>query len=103
MMPIILLLASLLLFTVSPGWAGTPQVVEIEVTGMTCPFCVYGTEKKLNKLQGVESADVSLKNKQARIVMKQGESADLETIRKAIFDAGFTPGGVILQPDGSVK
>ncbi len=103
MMPIISLLASLLLFTVSPGWAGTPQVVEIEVTGMTCPFCVYGTEKKLNKLQGVESADVSLKNKRARIVMKQGESADLEAIRKAIVDAGFTPGGVILQPDGAVK
>ncbi len=103
MKPFISLLTSLLLFTVSPGWAGAPQVVEIEVTGMTCPFCVYGTEKKLNKLQGVEAADVSLKNKRARIIMKQGESADLEAIRMAIVDAGFTPGEVILQPDGSTK
>lgn len=103
MKPIISLLTSLLLLTVSPGWARAQQVVEIEVTGMTCPFCVYGTEKNLNKLQGVESADVSLKNKRARIVMKQGESADLEVIRKAIVDAGFTPGEVIFQPDGSAK
>ncbi|KRT56625.1 heavy-metal-associated domain-containing protein [endosymbiont of Ridgeia piscesae] len=99
---LIVLLIGLLL-VVPLSWADEPQVVEIEVTGMTCPFCVYGTEKQLNKLQGVESADVSLKNKRARIVMKPGESADLEAIRKAIVAAGFTPGEAILQPDGSAK
>ena len=87
------LLIGLLMF-MPPGWADEPQVVDIEVTGMTCPFCVYGTEKKLSKLPGVDKAEVSLKNKQARIVMKPGESADLEAIRKAITAAGFTPGKV---------
>lgn len=82
---------------VSPlSWADEPQVVEIEVTGMTCPFCVYGTEKKLNQLPGVDKAEVSLKAKKARIVMAPGESADLEAIRKAIVDAGFTPATVTL-------
>lgn len=79
-------------------WANEPQVVEIEVTGMTCPFCVYGTEKKLNKLPGVEAAEVSLKNKKARIVMTPGKTADLEAIRKAVIDAGFTPGTATVHP-----
>ena len=68
------------------------QTIEIEVTGMTCPFCVYGTEKKLGKLDSVESVEVSLENKKARIVMKDGEMADINAIKKAITDAGFTAG-----------
>ncbi|RKZ64765.1 MAG: heavy-metal-associated domain-containing protein [Gammaproteobacteria bacterium] len=68
------------------------QTIEIEVTGMTCPFCVYGTEKKLQKLDGVENVDVSLDKKKARIVMKEGKTADIDAIKKAITDAGFTAG-----------
>lgn len=93
MIRVFALLTGLLLF-VPLGWAEEPQVIEIEVTGMTCPFCVYGTEKKLNKLPGVDTAEVSLKNKMARIVMAPGKTADLEAIRTAITDAGFTPGDV---------
>ncbi len=93
MIRVFVLLTGLLLLA-PLSWAAEPQVVEIEVTGMTCPFCVYGTEKKLNKLPGVDAAEVSLKNKMARIVMAPGKSADLEAIRAAITDAGFTPGVV---------
>jgi len=62
MIRVLALLTGLLLF-VPLSWAEEPQVVEIEVTGMTCPFCVYGTEKKLHQLPGVEEAEVSLKSK----------------------------------------
>jgi len=68
------------------------QTIEIEVTGMTCPFCVYGTEKNLRKLEGVEKVDVSLDKKKARIVMKEGQTGDIDAIKKAITDAGFTAG-----------
>jgi len=44
------------------------QIIEIEVSGMTCPFCVYGTE------------------------MQEGKSADINAIKNAITDAGFTAG-----------
>ena len=96
MIRVIALLTALLLF-VPLSWAEEPKVVEIEMTGMTCPFCVYGTEKKLNQLPGVEEAEVSLKTKTARIVMTPGESADLDAIRTAITDAGFTPGNVTVE------
>ncbi|HHH44378.1 MAG TPA: heavy-metal-associated domain-containing protein [Gammaproteobacteria bacterium] len=98
MKQVIALFVGLLLF-VSLARAETPQRVEIEVTGMTCPFCVYGTEKKLNGLPGVASAEVSLKNKKALIRMEPGQQADLNAIREAITDAGFTPGKVTVESD----
>lgn len=81
-----------LLLLLPAAWAAEQEVVEIEITGMTCPFCVYGTEKNLGKLPGVEQATVSLNKKMARIIMTPGEHANMESINKAIVDAGFTPG-----------
>jgi copper chaperone CopZ len=76
------------------AWASDREVVEIDVSGMTCPFCVYGTEKNLGKLPDVAEAVVSLDKKKARVVMAPGAHADIEAIRKAILDAGFSPGAV---------
>ncbi len=90
---IVVLLFAVLMIS-QPARADEPQIIEIEVTGMTCPFCVYGTEKKLNQLPGVDKAEVSLKAKKARIVMTAGETADLDAIREAITNAGFTPGEI---------
>ena len=91
---VIALLIGLLLL-VPVAWASDPEVVELQVTGMTCPFCVYGTEKNLKKLPGVEKVDVSLDKKVARIEMTPGQTADMQAIRKAITDAGFTPGEIL--------
>lgn len=88
---IVLGLIGSLLFTPAV-WADTAQVVDIGVSGMTCPFCVYGTEKTLSRLPGVATAEVSLEHKRARVLMQPGQPADLKAIRQAITDAGFTPG-----------
>ena len=74
-----------------PVLAEPQEVLEIEVAGMTCAFCVYGVEKNLGKLPGVDLAQVSLEAKKARIVMKAGETPDETVIREIIRDAGFTP------------
>lgn len=76
----------------TPLWADDGKVMEISVTGMTCPFCAYGIEKKLNKLPGVEKAQVNLDEKKARVVMKPGQQVNERKVRKTIIDAGFTPG-----------
>ena len=86
-----LMLLGLLLLS-GPVLASPQEVLEIEVTGMTCPFCVYGVEKKLSKLPGVDKVQVSLQAKKARVVMKAGQSPDETRIREMIIDAGFTPG-----------
>jgi len=72
--------------------AAGQQVVEIPVSGMVCEFCVYGVKKKLQNLDGVEKVQVSLEDKQARIIMAPNHGADIDAIRNAITDAGFTPG-----------
>ncbi len=74
-----------------PVLAEPQEVLEIDVPGMTCPFCVYGIEKNLGKLPGVEKAQVSLEAKKVRVVMKPGETPDETRIREIIRDAGFTP------------
>ena len=75
-------------------WGAEREVLVIQVTGMTCPFCVYGVEKSLSKLPGVEKVEVSLEGKKVRVVMKSDHTADEMRIRKAIRDAGFTPGKI---------
>lgn len=72
--------------------AAEQQVLEIQVKGMTCPFCAYGIEKNLGKLPGVAKAQVSLEAKKARVVMQAGHAPEEARVRKVILDSGFTPG-----------
>jgi mercuric ion binding protein len=86
-----LLMALLFLLPVSYVIADQ-QVVELPVNGMVCKFCVYGVKKQLKKLDGIQDVDVSLEKKRARIVMAPNQKADIDAIRDAITEAGFTPG-----------
>ncbi len=72
--------------------ASDREVVDIDVTGLACPFCAYSVEKNLSKLPVVESVEVNLANNSARIVIKADQSTDIEKIKAAIVKAGFTPG-----------
>ena len=73
-------------------WAAEQEVVEINVTGLACPFCAYGLEKNLKKLPEVSTVTVNLADNMARVIMNADHEADLESIKKAIVKAGFTPG-----------
>ena len=93
--------AILALFLVAPAtlWgaetapkAAGQQVLEVQVKGMTCPFCAYGIEKNLSKLPGVKQAQVSLETKKARVAMQPGQAPDEAAVREVIIDSGFTPG-----------
>ena len=57
----------------------------LEVTGMTCGHCVAAVTKALQGVAGVESADVSLEQKQA--VVKG--AADPEKLVQAIKSEGY--------------
>ena len=69
------------------------DTVEVDILGMSCSFCVEGLENKLSQLPDVAQVDVSLKNKTVRIV-SEDESLDMDRVRSAIIDAGFTPAEV---------
>ncbi|MCA9528486.1 MAG: heavy-metal-associated domain-containing protein, partial [Myxococcales bacterium] len=64
-----------------------PAVVEIQVEGMTCGACARRLEGALNRLDGVDAAEVS---KDAGRALVRGQ-AGLDAIAQAITDAGFRP------------
>lgn len=79
-------------------WAESNEVVEINVSGMTCKFCVYSVTKSLKKIDGVSDVKVSLELEKTRIFMKPGASADVDKMKKVIVGAGFKPGEVKIIP-----
>ncbi len=64
--------------------------VEIEVYGMTCAFCVDSLQRKLTKMDGIKSVNVSLKEKRV-LLQTAADSPSLDSIRQTVVDAGFTP------------
>lgn len=66
-----------------------PDVV-VGVDGLACPFCAYGLEKKVKKLDGVKATYVDIDKGIVDIKLKEGATLSEENIKKAVADAGFT-------------
>jgi len=74
--------------------------IKIEVDGLSCPFCAYGLEKNLKKLEGVETIKIDVENAFVLLTIAEGKSVDEATIRENIKDAGFTPRVITKDNDG---
>jgi len=83
------LLAGLLLLSMTYNVIAETTVYSIRVDGLACPYCAYGIEKKLNKLQGVKFVDMDLEK---GIVTVEAYNIELsDALLKQLFtDAGFT-------------
>lgn len=66
----------------------------VTVEGMQCPFCAYGIQKQLKKLQGVKSVEVELEKNQAVVTFEPEAKVTDKDIQQAIRKAGFTPGKI---------
>ncbi|MFV1981265.1 MAG: heavy-metal-associated domain-containing protein, partial [Rhodothermia bacterium] len=65
-----------------------PDIV-VEVNGLSCPFCAYGIEKRLKKIEGVEDLSVLLEEGKVQLKMEEGVTVSEDRIKKAIDEAGF--------------
>lgn len=65
------------------------QKIVIKVEGLYCPFCAYGLEKQLKKLNGYEKVEVNLKHGVAELHIKPGVTVTDKAIQQAVEDAGF--------------
>ena len=70
---------------------GLPIQISIRVDGLSCPFCAYGLEKKLNKLEGTEKVRIDIEHGVAEITVAEGKTIEESRLRQAVLDAGFTP------------
>lgn len=72
-------------------WA---EKVTARVDGLACPFCAYGVEKKLERLEGVDSLEVRINEGLVILYSKDNGRIDEKMINRKIEEGGFTPRGV---------
>jgi copper chaperone CopZ len=94
-------IVAVLCFLSASVFGAEETVIEIDIDGMTCPFCVYSLEKELGKLDEVKEVLISLKLNKARITLQAGTHIDSDTLRELVLSAGFTPGEVRDVSEGS--
>jgi mercuric ion binding protein len=64
--------------------------IKVRVDGLSCPFCAYGLEKKLKKMDGVEKIEISVEDAYALLTIEDGKVVSEKAIRENVKDAGFT-------------
>ncbi|MGR3177744.1 MAG: heavy-metal-associated domain-containing protein [Candidatus Anammoxibacter sp.] len=80
-----------------------PIKIQVKIDGLSCPFCVYGLEKKLKRVEGVEDLKLQFDIGVAEIKIKDGKSIDIDGIRKAVKDGGFTPRDMVVTIKGKIE
>lgn len=84
----------LVIFCSTPMAIAQEQQLEVDISGMSCKFCVRNVEKNLLNLDGIKQTTVNLDKGIAKIVMTSGKQGDIKKIKELILNAGFTPGDV---------
>ena len=69
----------------------SPQQIIVRVDGASCPFCAFGLEKRLGRLEGVNDVKLEMKEGEVIVSLKEGAVVSEEALRQAVDDAGFTP------------
>ncbi len=72
----------------------TGRQAVVEIKGMSCPFCAYGAKKHLLTLPGAQKVEMTLGKDQAIVDFAPDSKVTDDQIRKAVRDAGFTPGKI---------
>ncbi len=78
------------------------RAAELRVNGMTCPFCVFGIEKKLRHVSGVNEVEVFLDEGRIRLVFSAENTATVREIENAVEDAGFELSGLSVDVEGTL-
>jgi mercuric ion binding protein len=84
----------ILLLGISASLAQSDEV-KVRVDGLSCPFCAYGLEKKLNELDGVDSIFIDFEEGLVVMQVTDSENISEEEIRVKIEEAGFTPKEIV--------
>lgn len=67
------------------------EKVTVRVDGLACPFCAYGLEKKLERLEGVDNLDIKINDGIVILYSKETDRIDEILVRKKVKESGFTP------------
>lgn len=90
-----LLLLAIVAFT-GAGVHAQFSKATLQATGLTCAMCSNAINKALQKVSFVESVKSDIKNSAFSIVFKEGSEVDIDALKDAVEDAGFSVGGLKL-------
>jgi copper chaperone CopZ len=68
----------------------------LQATGLTCAMCSNAINKALQAVPFIETVRSDIKNSAFSIVFKTGSEVDIDAIKKAVEDAGFSVGSLKL-------
>jgi copper chaperone CopZ len=68
----------------------------LQATGLTCAMCSNAINKALLKVPFVESVKSDIKNSSFGIVFKKDAEVDIDALKDAVDDAGFSVGSLKL-------
>lgn len=66
------------------------QQVDLGVQGLACPYCAFGIEKRLLKVEGVEQVEVNVVDNTVQLSMQPDHTLTEDRARQAVEEAGFT-------------
>ncbi len=75
----------------------------MRVDGLACPYCAYGIEKNLKKIDGVGKIDVDLNNGLVTVNVVAGVTLTDAQMAKLFTDAGFTFRSMVTVPLDETK
>ncbi len=75
------------LVLVGPAWA-SPQMVTLNVSGMTCEACPITVKKALEKVPGVSKVEVRFEKKQVLVTFDDAKT-NTDALVKATTNAGY--------------
>lgn len=78
------------------------EKVEIGVDGLSCPFCVWGLEKKLKEVKSIDKISVYLKQAKAEVSLKPNTPLNIDNIKKAVKEAGFSVSYIYIIATGNL-
>ncbi len=81
---------------VAPAWA-SPQIVTLNVSGMTCAACPITVKKALEKVPGVSKVEIRFEKKQVLVTFDDAKT-NADALVKATTNAGYPS-----QPEKSGK
>ena len=87
-LPVLLMLG---MAAVAPAAAEEQATYTLQADGLACPFCAYGIEKQLLRIEGVESVETHVETGTVVISMEPGATLDEADAQRAVESAGFTP------------
>ena len=68
-----------------------PEARQIQVTilGMSCPFCAYGVQQKLSRVEGVTDLKVELSTGLATLTLEEDADIPNDLLLETVDEAGF--------------